>query len=294
MTQRRELVNRLHKLGEIRNIMNSMKNLAYMETRKLSRLLGKQREMIKTLETVAADFLSFYSNLLPYADSLPCVLVLIGSERGFCGDFNTTLIERLESHLQYKGIAEPDLIVVGRKLSARLEKDPRVAAFVDGPDVAEEVERVLYQIVSEVDSLQKNYAALTLTVLYHSPENDDVTIQKLLPPFERAIKAPRHFSLPPVLNLTAEAFLLDLVDHYLIADLHTIVFTSLLAENQRRVQHLEGAVQRLDEEAEDLTRKSHLLRQEEITEEIEVVLLSATSDGRTSRGTLYPGKKRDT
>ena len=290
MTQRRELVNRLHKLGEIRNIMNSMKNLAYMETRKLSRLLEKQGEMIKTIETVAADFLGFYSNLLPRADSLPCVLVLIGSERGFCGDFNTTLIERLESYLQHEEIAEPHLIVVGRKLSARLEKDPRVTAFVDGPDVAEEVERVLYQIVSEVDSLHENYGALTLTVLCHGVENGDVTIQQLLPPFERVAKAPRHFASPPVLNLTPEAFLLDLVNHYLIADLHTIMFTSLLAENQRRVQHLDGAVQRLDEEAEELTRKCNLLRQEEITEEIEVVLLSATRDGRTSRGTPPRGK----
>jgi F-type H+-transporting ATPase subunit gamma len=36
-------------------------------------------------------------------------------------------------------------------------------------------------------------------------------------------------------------------------------------------------VRRLDDEAEDLTRKCNALRQEEIVEEIEVILLSASS-----------------
>jgi F-type H+-transporting ATPase subunit gamma len=50
-----------------------------------------------------------------------------------------------------------------------------------------------------------------------------------------------------------------------------------MAENQRRVQHLEGAVDHLDERAAELTRQVNARRQEEIIEEIEVILLNATS-----------------
>jgi F-type H+-transporting ATPase subunit gamma len=52
-------------------------------------------------------------------------------------------------------------------------------------------------------------------------------------------------------------------------------YTSLMAEHYRRVQHLEGAIDRLEQRAEELGKKRNMLRQEEITEEIEVIMLSA-------------------
>ena len=50
-----------------------------------------------------------------------------------------------------------------------------------------------------------------------------------------------------------------------------------MAESQQRVMHLDGAVQHMDEQSEELHRQSNVLRQEEIIEEIEVILLSAVS-----------------
>ena len=61
-------------------------------------------------------------------------------------------------------------------------------------------------------------------------------------------------------------------------------YASLAAENHRRVEHMEGAVTRLDERVLALKRRANALRQEEITEEIEVILLSADSpDGAPAR-----------
>ena len=47
-----------------------------------------------------------------------------------------------------------------------------------------------------------------------------------------------------------------------------------MAENHRRMTLLEGAVRRLDDESTELARRYNMLRQEEIIEEIEVILLS--------------------
>jgi len=58
---------------------------------------------------------------------------------------------------------------------------------------------------------------------------------------------------------------------------YEIFYTSLLAENHQRVQHLEGAVKHLDDESAKLRRQINARRQEEIIEEIEVILLSAAS-----------------
>ena len=76
------------------------------------------------------------------------------------------------------------------------------------------------------------------------------------------------------MNLTPETFVARLTEHYLFAALCIGFYDSLMAENQRRMQHMEFAVQRIEQDAEKLRLQRNSLRQEEITEEIEVIMLS--------------------
>jgi len=103
-----------------------------------------------------------------------------------------------------------------------------------------------------------------------------VIITGVLPPFEPYRNAAPRFAHAPLIQLPTQAFLGALVDHYLYSVLHEIIYVSLMAENLRRVRHLEGAVRHLDEKSTALLRKCNALRQEEIIEEIEVILLSTT------------------
>jgi F-type H+-transporting ATPase subunit gamma len=79
----------------------------------------------------------------------------------------------------------------------------------------------------------------------------------------------------PLLNVAPNEFYTDLLEHYLISALHEIFYSSLAAENQSRLQHLEAALKYMDDETDKLQRKSQSYRQEEITEEIEVILLNS-------------------
>ena len=60
MTQQRQVEQQRQTLAEIQNIMNSMKTLAYLETRKLNRFLDAQRKVVAHIDTVAKDFFSFH------------------------------------------------------------------------------------------------------------------------------------------------------------------------------------------------------------------------------------------
>ena len=55
--------------------------------------------------------------------------------------------------------------------------------------------------------------------------------------------------------------------------MHDVFYSSLMAENRRRLQHMEGALRRMEENAGEMQRKCNMLRQEEIIEEIEVIML---------------------
>ena len=299
MTHRRELEEHRHKLGEIRDIMNSMKTLAYMETRKLSRFLDNQQLIVDDIEAMATDFVSFFPKTLPVFEerngATTEVYLLIGSERGFCSNFNETLLPFMESCVADGASNKPILIAVGYKLHTVLETDSRVFASVDGANVVEEIEAVLTHIVDTLVSIQTTHSTLSLFVIYHGdghggirPEGEhQILTQKLLPPFQRYLGKEPDFPHSPILNVSPADFLLELTDHYLLSTLHQILYTSLMVENHRRVQHLEGAVQYMDDKANELTSKCNALRQEDIIEEIEVILLSATSldDDRNKR---YP------
>lgn len=271
MSRRQNLDHHYHSLKEVQDIMNSMKTMAYIENHKLPAFIEAQTAVVTSIEQASRDLLSCHPDILPSAAPDCSVLILIGSERGFCGDFNHALARELGG-LQAK---ETVLISVGHKLNVLLEDNHRRFAALDGVSVAEEISTLIQQLVSELSALQQEHGMLSVSCLYH--DQDAIRLQQLLPPFHDLLAQPVVQTSPPLLNMTADALLLELSDQYLFAVLHQILFISLLQENHFRINHLDGAVKYLDKQLAELTRQSYALRQEEIIEEIEVILLSAAS-----------------
>jgi F-type H+-transporting ATPase subunit gamma len=276
MTRRQEVEQHRHSLEEIRGIMNSMKTLAYMETRKLARFLNTQQTVVQSIEDTAADLLNFHPDILPTVKHSRHVYLLLGTERGFCGDFNHALLQQLETTLQAHAVDNPLLITIGRKLHILLEDDNRLTTSINGASVMEEITDLPGKIVTELMTLQARHGNLTLYCLYHN-DQADIIVKELLPPFQKLMNRPSPCTIPAILNLSPKQMLAELTEHYLFAALHEMLYTSLSAENYRRVTHLEGAVRHLDEASDKLKRKYNTLRQEEIIEEIEVILLSTSN-----------------
>lgn len=282
MSKRHELDEHLRTLGDMRGILGAMKNLALMETQKLTRYLATQRRAVGTIEAAAADFFTVYPEALPGPGDAKRVYLLIGSERGFCGDFNDGLVAALARRYPFapggdRPAHEPLLIAVGHKLSAKLGEDARVVARVGGPTVAEDIQPVLRALVEALREVQAGQAAacpLDLTILHHRPDSDGVHIEARQP--LSGLKRPAvRFPYPPVLNLAPRAFVAALMDQYLFAVLHEVFYSSLMAENTRRFQQMDQALQHLDKQTAALMLRRNSLRQEEITEEIEIIMLSA-------------------
>jgi F-type H+-transporting ATPase subunit gamma len=277
MTRRRDIEKHRHSLDEIRNIMNSMKNLSYMETHKLNSFLDVQHTVVRHIEKVAADFLSFYPDTLSKTTGTPVdVFLLIGTERGFCGDFNHALLRHFESIPVTEDKDKLHIIAVGHKLKTLLVNKEQEIVFIDGASVAEEVSSVLNQIVTQLSDIQKHRGLINLYVLYHDDERQLIK-QQLMPPFQNLLDHETGERHAPELNYDPEEFFIDLGYHYLFFVLYEILYTSLMAESRQRMAHLEGAVQNMEEQSEELKRQSNILRQEEIIEEIEVILLSAAT-----------------
>lgn len=272
MSLRQDLDKRLQSLADINKILGSMRSLAYLEARKLARFLSSQLRVVEHIERAAADFLTAYPELRSSSEETVAVLVVIGSERGFCGDFNELLVRFLEKRRHAPRTAAPRVITVGRKLTTAMEGDPRIEEGLEGPSVAEEIHGILLKLTSRVNQLGSEYGPIGLSVVFYDSEQSVVREVSVLPPFvaEATIESPGY---PPRLNVPPPQFFADLVDQYLFAVLYRMFYTSLMAEQQFRIHHLEGAMKRLEEQSGELALRRNSLRQEEITEEIEVILL---------------------
>jgi len=264
MSRRQQIQQRVHSLSEINSIMGAMKNLSLFETRKLTRILDHQQRLLTSIDKAVADFLHFYPQ--PVLRPTRELVLLIGSERGFCGNFNEELIEAMNG-----SNSESRFLIIGNRLASKLADDPRIEAVVDGPSVSEEVPPALFRLMEWL-SRPDAVAGRALTALSHDAEGG-VNVRRLLPmPPPPEVSG---YADPPLLQLPDATFYKKLLEHYLFAALHQLFYSSLMAENRRRLMHMEGAIQQMERSIGEATLKYNALRQEEITEEIEIIMLSA-------------------
>ncbi|HEX6531613.1 MAG TPA: FoF1 ATP synthase subunit gamma [Nitrospira sp.] len=277
MSNRRDLDAHIRSLEEISDIMGAMKNLAVLETQKLARLLSAQERAVSTMRAAGTDLLTFYPAAQPRNEKPRCLYLVIGSERGLCGDYNDKVLSALQQRLQGEGDKTPAFLTVGRKITARLTEHRFVTVSIEGPVVAEEIQSVMIRVMDRIQELQAREASgvpLAITVVSHVVETGGVEAQPLRP-FEDSPARIPPFPDPPLLNMPPPLVLAELMELFLFSLLHKIFYGALLAENRARVSHLEGSIQRLEKEASELGRRRNVLRQEEITQEIELLMLNA-------------------
>jgi F-type H+-transporting ATPase subunit gamma len=276
MTRLHDIEGHLKSLKEISEIMTSMKSMSLMETQKLSHFLSHQQNVVNNIRDAASDFLAHYPEFVTPFPAETSLLVLIGSERGFCGDFNQAIAHSCKQYIEQHDLPDPRILVVGSRLMAAMDDHPLIVEKMEGAAVGQEVDRLLPRLLHVLESIRQQYGTHTIAVFHHEHEKNDIKTTHVLPPF-LDMTIPDVHGYPPMLNIDEAEFYRSLVDHYLFAVMHELFFTSLMAEHYRRVQHLQGAIDRLEEKFTRLGKKRNILRQEEITEEIEVIMLAGAN-----------------
>lgn len=281
MATSREAKARIAALGEIGDIVGAMKNLALLELQKLGRLRTMERRAVHTIEVAAADLSRFFLAERPGDGAFADMYLMVGSERSFCGDFNETLVAAPARGTVRGPPPEAMLVAIGTRLAIKLREAHADPIVVPGACVAEEIPGVLAALAGELAALQRGAGGdrpLRLTVCYHDAATEVVCERRLAPMPESSREAAAH-PYPPLIHLPPAELFRRLFDQYLYAALHEALNSSLTAENQERLVHMDNAMRRIDERVSRLKLEYNARRQEEITEEIEVILLSAEATG---------------
>ena len=269
----RALRQRLGTLADIRSVMSAMRGLALVETRRLGGYLDAGRAWATTVATALGDVQRRIGD--PPADAAARELCLVfGSERGFCGDYNDRIASAARAHAAASGAA---LLAIGGKLVERLGADAN-EGHVAAPDVADAAPRALDAIVEAIDRWASVLATGAIRVRAIAIPGDalEPALRAVLPvPWPQDATAEPF----PVLTQLPDARLLaDLTRQHLRASLGELLHGALLAENRRRVEHMDRAIRRIDRKLDDLRLRANQLRQEGITEEIEVIQLGVEGE----------------
>jgi len=279
MTKKRELKERVESLGDIRDILAAMKNLSLVEIAKLNRFIATQRQVVRDSEEATDDFLSFFPFMPGTQEKTNSqrVCLLLGSERGFCGDFNDLVVRQFNTLEEISQQPKLAIVLVGGRLATKLADDPRVQLVVAAPSAPEEVPHTIDNVLSwlaTVSEAREMLSSDSLIAIYNEELESGVQTVAMRPLEPLSGVGPRRFPFPAVLNLPPSELFVQLADHYLFSVLHNIFYSSLMAEHRQRIRHMEVAIRHLEEGLSRLTHRLNSLRQEEITQEIEVIMLS--------------------
>jgi F-type H+-transporting ATPase subunit gamma len=276
MSKLSTIQSKMRALRDIDNILRAMKNLSLVEITKISRFYAVQQELLQSVERALADFQQFYGAPVTEPAAGDLLYILIGSERGFCGGFNEA-IERKLSEEASAG-ASVHVILVGRKLVLKFAEDKRVVASLDGPNTAEEIPSVLSHLAAALAGQPRS-----VWKIIHNVYSNGGSSVALTYPFEFSRpKGPSAFPFAPLLNVPPAELRPQLFEQYLFAMFYGILYLSFLAENHERLRHMDGALNALGEEEQRLQRLSNSLRQETITEELEIIMLNIGNSEKPS------------
>ncbi len=254
MGERQDIERRLRTLSDVGDIMAALKNAAIVEATRLRKLVPAQQRVVRTVKGATEDFLSHDPQPLQMPPGAPEVVLLLGSERGFCGDYNDAVISAYVRRIPRTQSA-PLVVAVGRRLAMRLG-GPR------NPPQRWRRRASRRKFISPLRAWSLPWRSLpvpqgalllpALSVFAHEVVGHTSEVRETCP-FRALSGEERQFAEPPRLYLDPFALFRELTDHYLFAILHELFYSALLAENERRLQHLEGALHRIDRKREELT-----------------------------------------
>jgi F-type H+-transporting ATPase subunit gamma len=279
MSKLSDLRSRMRALSDIEGILNAMKNLSLVEMTKISRFYMTQQDLLRAVEEALADFQQFYGAPRERKDPASgSIYVLIGSERGFCGGFNETIQKTFEA-LPIAGTPHK-LVLVGRKLALKFLQDDRVVTSLEGPSAADEIPLVISQLAKTLT----RFSSSPWKIIHNSCAGAMTRVETTSPFEFPKRETSRKFQYPPLLNLPPSNLRPLIFEQYLFALFYGIFYQSFMAENYERLRHMDGALNKLREDEERLLRLANSLRQETITEELEIIMLSVGESKRAARG----------
>jgi len=275
--------NRIKSVGNARNITKAMELVAAAKIKKAVNNLMSSRTYAKharELLTSISKEISLKHALLSSPKSKKELLIVIASNRGLCGSYNTNAIRAAVKYIKENKDKEIDVIAVGKKAeSVSREANCKItASFVKLPDdlYAEDIIPLSKMVIDEFS--KQNYSKVSIAFTdFISSLKYEAKVSSLLPitkenlseMLEEKEKKEQKKASAIILFEPDEEKVLDLVLPRLTeVRIYQTLLEAAASEHSARMIAMKNATDNAKEIVEELTLYYNQARQAGITQEI--------------------------
>lgn len=274
MPSLKELRRRIHSVENIRQITRSMEMVAAALLQKALIKAERSRIYLKKMREITADMIDVAEDKLnPFikkGSGNLIALVIVSSDRGLCGSYNSALLSNAEKYLKDHSSEKFELILIGRKAIDHFSRK----RWPIGKTLAEWGGKITEKAINEFthalkkDFLNKRYAAVRLCYT----EYETVFLRHLinipLLPIETIEPKKRREKPDFVLEPNSEELSQDLYTRLCDAEVYNMLDQAYASELSARVCAMRAATKNAEEMIDQLTKERNKVRQESITKEM--------------------------
>jgi F-type H+-transporting ATPase subunit gamma len=270
-----DLRRRIRSVQNTQQITQAMKTVSTAKFKKAQRTVLEGRpqwhDLPRLLERIASWAGRQASPLLDRREEKKIEVLIVTSDKGLCGAFNSNLLAKAQAFLQEKSAhCEIGLVLVGKKAVHFFKRQP----FAIHLAYAEKVDKFGLREFKEIAQfLMQQYAFSRGDAVYLAYNEfksilaPRLTIARLLPVEETEREAAR-VSFSPDWEPDAERLLKSLLPLYVETQVYHCFFESLAAEQAARMMAMENATKNAEDLINDLVLVLNKIRQASITKEL--------------------------
>jgi F-type H+-transporting ATPase subunit gamma len=249
------------------------------------RILGLRpysSELENTVRTVSALAQNYSNEYFQQKDNNKSVVLVISSDKGLCGGYNTQLAKTVRRFVEGKKDEDLKFFWIGRKVRDLISKEVNSAktfTFAKNDPAYEEVRKIAEELGSmfingEVGKVYVAYNSFISAIAFDSQVRQLLPMQVSESDVE-TIKGsyPYDFKYEP----SAEQILDTLVPEVYLTTVYTCLLDAIASEHGSRMNAMENASKNCKEMIKKLSLKMNKMRQAKITTELIEVVSGAES-----------------
>jgi len=275
MRQRIKAIETIKKVTHaMRLISMSMHSRLRGKTPLLQRYNNEIATIFRKLRYIAPDWKSPVTHPEAPKESNP-LFILVGSQKGLCGTFNTNLLKEFEALLTKEKLQKINFITVGKKAVdylAKQEVKSTVEAFSE--ITMRNFTEVSGKIVDTIINAKTPYSSVKIlsnelkTFFLQKPKLTELVPIQNGEDLDFDIESDKNFNDGYIWYQAVEDLLDKIAPQYIASNINTLLVESLLAEQAARFLSMDTATRNAKNLLEETTLQYNKLRQAKITKEL--------------------------
>ncbi|MGM0416574.1 MAG: ATP synthase F1 subunit gamma [Thermodesulfobacteriota bacterium] len=286
MANLKEIKKRIGSVKNTQQITKAMKMVSAAKLRRAQDAVVAARpysdKMNDVLTSIAARDLETSHPLLEQREKRNALVLLLTADRGLCGGFNSNITKAAVKFVQQQTdeYAEYTLRIVGKKGNDLLKRRKdlsidKVYENITG-SVTYATAALLGQEIVEGYEAEEYDAVYIIYNQFHSPINQEVTINQLLPIVPDEAQND-HYVADYIYEPSAEKVLHSILPKYIEVQIFGALLESVASEHGARMSSMDSATKNASEMIDKLTLKYNRARQAAITKELMEIVSGAES-----------------